>query len=33
MTKATDDYDSLWKDAVTKYFPEFMALYFPEAHR
>jgi len=33
MTKATDDYDTPWKDAVTKYFPEFMAFYFPEAHR
>ncbi|HWJ96303.1 MAG TPA: DUF4351 domain-containing protein [Telluria sp.] len=27
-----DDYDSPWKDAVTRYFPEFMAFYFPEAH-
>lgn len=28
----TDDYDTPWKDAVTRYFPEFMAFYFPQAH-
>jgi hypothetical protein len=28
-----DDYDSPWKDALTRYFPEFMSFYFPEAHR
>ncbi|MDP2105895.1 MAG: hypothetical protein Q8J76_07860, partial [Desulfobulbaceae bacterium] len=27
-----NDYDTPWKDAVTRYFPEFMAFYFPEAH-
>jgi hypothetical protein len=27
-----DDYDSPWKDALTRYFPEFVAFYFPEAH-
>jgi len=27
-----DDFDTPWKDAVTRYFPEFMAFYFPEAH-
>ena len=27
-----DDYDTPWKDAVTRYFPEFMAFYFPDAH-
>jgi hypothetical protein len=26
-----DDYDTPWKDAVTRYFPEFMAFYFPDA--
>ncbi|WP_353571993.1 DUF4351 domain-containing protein [Candidatus Albibeggiatoa sp. nov. BB20] len=26
-----DDYDSPWKDAITNYFPEFMAFYFPNA--
>jgi len=25
-----DDFDTPWKDAVTRYFPEFMAFYFPE---
>lgn len=30
--KANDDYDSPWKHAVSRYFPEFMAFYFPEAH-
>jgi hypothetical protein len=33
MTKTTDDYDTPWKDAVTSYFPEFMAFYFPDADR
>jgi hypothetical protein len=32
MTTSSDDYDSPWKDAVTRYFPEFMAFYFPVAH-
>jgi hypothetical protein len=27
-----DDYDSPWKDALTRYFPEFMAFYFPQAY-
>lgn len=27
-----DDYDTPWKDAVTRYFPEFMAFYFHEAY-
>jgi hypothetical protein len=29
---ANDDYDTPWKDAITRYFPEFMAFYFPLAH-
>ena len=28
----TDNYDTPWKEAVMRYFPEFMAFYFPEAH-
>jgi hypothetical protein len=35
MTEATpttiDDYDTPWKDAVTRNFPEFMDFYFPDA--
>ena len=27
-----DDYDSPWKEAVERYFPEFIAFYFPAAH-
>ncbi|RZT08992.1 hypothetical protein SAMN05216319_2588 [Duganella sp. CF402] len=27
-----DDYDAPWKEVVTRYFPEFMAFYFPDAH-
>jgi hypothetical protein len=27
-----DDFDSPWKEAVERYFPEFMAFYFPAAH-
>jgi hypothetical protein len=30
--ECADDYDSPWKDAVERYFPEFMAFYFPAAH-
>ncbi|MBN8449598.1 MAG: DUF4351 domain-containing protein [Candidatus Accumulibacter sp.] len=30
---ANDDYDTPWKDAVTRYFPEFIEFYFPDAHR
>jgi hypothetical protein len=32
MANASDDYDTPWKDAVTRYFPEFMAFFFPRAH-
>lgn len=32
MSTPNDDYDSPWKEAVTRYFPEFMAFYFPLAH-
>lgn len=28
-----DDYDTPWKDAVTRYFTEFIAFYFPDVHR
>ena len=27
-----DDYDSPWKDAITRYLPDFMGFYFPDAH-
>ncbi len=27
------DYDSPWKDILERYFPEFMAFFFPDAHR
>lgn len=27
-----DDYDSPWKEAIERNFPEFLAFYFPEAH-
>ena len=27
-----DDYDTPWKDALTRYFPEFMAFYFPQTY-
>lgn len=27
-----DDYDTPWKDALQRYFPEFMSFYFPEAY-
>jgi hypothetical protein len=28
-----DDYDTPWKDAVTRYFPEFISFYFPDVYR
>uniref|UniRef100_Q3AR71 Transposase (putative) YhgA-like domain-containing protein n=1 Tax=Chlorobium chlorochromatii (strain CaD3) TaxID=340177 RepID=Q3AR71_CHLCH len=28
-----DNYDSPWKEAIEHYFPEFMAFYFPNAHK
>jgi len=31
-TPSNDDYDTPWKDALTRYFPEFMAFYFPAVH-
>ena len=31
MNAAPDDYDSPWKDAVERYFPEFMEFFFPVA--
>ena len=33
MTEPTrDDYDSPWKEALERYFPEFLALLFPAVH-
>ena len=32
MTQEPDQYDTPWKEAVERYFPEFMAFYFPDAH-
>lgn len=32
MDQPADDYDTPWKDAVMRYFREFMAFYFPQAH-
>jgi len=33
MAPKREDYDSPWKDAVEQHFPEFVAFYFPQAHR
>ena len=27
-----DDFDTPWKTALTRYLPEFMAFYFPDAY-
>ena len=32
MTTLRDDYDTPWKEAVERYFSEFMDFYFPKAH-
>ena len=31
QTSPSDDYDTPWKDAIPRYFPEFMAVSFPAA--
>jgi hypothetical protein len=33
MNNPTDDYDSPWKEALTRYFAEFLDFYFPLAHQ
>ena len=33
MNKPNDDYDSPWKEALTRYFPEFLDFYFPLAYQ
>ncbi len=33
MTAEPDSYDTPWKDAIERYFSEFMGFYFPQAHR
>ena len=32
MTGMADDYDSPWKEALERYFPAFLAFFFPAAH-
>ena len=32
MDISNDQYDSPWKEVIERYFPEFMAFYFPDAH-
>ena len=32
MENSNDHYDSPWKSAIERYFPEFMEFYFPAAH-
>ena len=32
MSETQDDYDSPWKEALKRYFPDFMALFFHQAH-
>lgn len=32
MSEQQEDYDSPWKEALERYFPEFMAFFFPFAH-
>jgi hypothetical protein len=33
MNNPNDDYDSPWKEALTRYFPEFLDFYFPLAYQ
>ncbi len=32
MTEKRDEYDSPWKQLLERFFPEFMAFFFPDAH-
>jgi hypothetical protein len=32
-SSSSDDYDTPWKDAIARYFPEFMAFYFRDAYQ
>jgi hypothetical protein len=32
MTKKRDDYDNPWKKAISLYFPDFMAFFFPQIY-
>jgi len=32
MTRISDDHDTPWKEALERYFPEFLALLFPDVH-
>jgi len=32
MNAVPSDYDSPWKTIIERYFPEFMAFFFPKAH-
>ena len=32
MDTSNDQYDSPWKEVIERYFPEFMAFYFPDAY-
>ena len=32
MTQTRSDYDNPWKEVLERYFPEFLALFFPQAH-
>ena len=32
MRKRLTDYDNPWKETLERYFPEFMALFFPKAY-
>jgi len=32
MSEPPDDYDSPWKEVLERYFEDFMAFFFPEAH-
>jgi len=32
MDEHDTDYDSPWKEMLERYFPEFMAFFFPKAH-
>jgi hypothetical protein len=32
MPERQPDYDSPWKDVLERFFPAFMAFFFPDAH-
>jgi hypothetical protein len=33
MSQAHDDYDSPWKEAIHRFFPDFLQFFYPQVHQ